>query len=69
MLFAVESVGAVDAAGFQRVLDLADTLVMIKARMIDKAAETIVERRFHGMPQTRFGQCCPEDAIPAKSWL
>ncbi len=41
MLFAVEIAGAADAARFQDVLELADTLVVIKARMTDKAAEPI----------------------------
>ncbi len=41
VLFAVETAGAVNAARFQGVLDSADTLVRIRARMTDKAAETI----------------------------
>lgn len=42
MLFAAESAGAVDAARFQGVLDLADTLVIIKVRMTEKATGTIL---------------------------
>ena len=46
VLFAVETAGVVDAARFQGVVDSADTLMVIKARMTDKAAETMMRDDF-----------------------
>ena len=41
VLFTVETAGAVGAARFQGVLDSADTLVIVRARMTNRAAEPI----------------------------
>lgn len=46
VLFAVETAGAVDAARFPGVLDSADTLVIVRARMTVRAAETILRDDF-----------------------
>ena len=46
MLFVVETAGVADAARFQDVSDIADTLVTVKVRMVNKAAETILRDNF-----------------------
>ena len=46
VLFAVETAGAVDAARFAGVLDSADTLVIVRARLTHRAAETILRDDF-----------------------
>lgn len=51
MFFAVATAPVPDAARFQAVSDIADTLVTAKVRMVNKAAGTIVRDDF--MPCSR----------------
>ena len=46
MLFAVATAGVADVARFQDVSDIADTLVTVKVRKVNKAAGTIVRDDF-----------------------
>ena len=60
MVFAVATAGVADVAWFHDVSGLANTLVMVQARIVNKAAETIF--RDHFMP-------CSREALVSTVWM
>ena len=67
MLFAVATAGVADVARFQDVSDNADTLVMVKVKMINKATGTIVRDVVMPCSKRRFGQYYLDDGVSANS--
>ena len=67
MLFAVATAGVADVARFQDVSNIADTPVMVKVRMVNKAAGTIVRDVFMLCSKRRFGQYCLDEGVSANS--